>query len=204
MTQTGPELTKSIKILIVEDDEDVRGLLVETVNRLGYPAVATDKAEEALSSIERGDADLISARSEDAGGRGPRVAKSYSSSALFDPGYCGFRLYLPGCCKGPCSHWRPGHGSQTLQTRPTRRRAGSRGNEVLWKLTKQPRSNRARPGIDARPSLCGDAPSFWSLPASPVPNIRRTRMPPRIQAYRPATGSSASPRLISDSTLTTP
>ena len=63
MTQTGPELTKSIKILIVEDDEDVRGLLVETVNRLGYPAVATDKAKEALSSIERGDADLISARS---------------------------------------------------------------------------------------------------------------------------------------------
>ena len=37
----------------------MRGLLVETVNRLGYPAVATDKAKEALSSIERGDADLI-------------------------------------------------------------------------------------------------------------------------------------------------
>ena len=59
MTEAEVQLTKSVRILIVEDDEDMRGLLLETVNRLGYPAIATEKAKEALSSIERGDTDLV-------------------------------------------------------------------------------------------------------------------------------------------------
>lgn len=59
MTEAEVQPTKNVRILIVEDDEDMRGLLLETVNRLGYPAIATEKAKEALSSIERGDADLV-------------------------------------------------------------------------------------------------------------------------------------------------
>lgn len=53
MTEAEVQPTKNVRILIVEDDEDMRGLLLETVNRLGYPAIATEKAKEALSSIER-------------------------------------------------------------------------------------------------------------------------------------------------------
>ncbi len=58
MTQAEAQ-PKNVRILIVEDDEDMRGLLVETVNRLGYSATATEKAKEALASIERGDIDLV-------------------------------------------------------------------------------------------------------------------------------------------------
>ena len=59
MTESEVQLTKNVRVLIVEDDEAMRGLLLETVNRLGYPATATEKAKEALSSIERGDTDLV-------------------------------------------------------------------------------------------------------------------------------------------------
>jgi len=42
----------------VDDNEELRSMLTEILDRLGYTVQSTDKAKEAISLIERGAADL--------------------------------------------------------------------------------------------------------------------------------------------------
>ena len=50
---------QTLKILIVDDNPELRKMLGEILEREGYQIKSTDKAKEALSAIERGDADLL-------------------------------------------------------------------------------------------------------------------------------------------------
>ncbi|GEM_PF-6050262 len=53
MTETAPQLSKNVRILIVEDDEDMRGLLLETVNRLGYLSSNGNGKSERSAFVDR-------------------------------------------------------------------------------------------------------------------------------------------------------
>ena len=53
------EATKSLRVLIVDDNEELRKMLGEVLERMGYGVESTDKAKEALSIVERGKADLM-------------------------------------------------------------------------------------------------------------------------------------------------
>lgn len=53
------EATKALRILIVDDNEELRKMLGEILERTGYEVKSTDKAKDALAIIERGHADLL-------------------------------------------------------------------------------------------------------------------------------------------------
>jgi len=48
----------ALRILIIDDNEELRSMLVEILERVGYTVQSTEKAKDALTIIERGDADL--------------------------------------------------------------------------------------------------------------------------------------------------
>ena len=48
-----------LRLLIVDDNEELRTMLGEVLARTGYEVQSTDKAKDALSIIERGRADLL-------------------------------------------------------------------------------------------------------------------------------------------------
>ena len=48
----------ALRILIIDDNEELRSMLGEILERLGYTVQSTEKAKDALTIIERGDADL--------------------------------------------------------------------------------------------------------------------------------------------------
>ena len=50
---------KPLRILIVDDNQELRTMLSEILERSGYGVQSTDKAKDALSIIERGQADLV-------------------------------------------------------------------------------------------------------------------------------------------------
>jgi len=50
--------TQTLRILIVDDNPELRQILGEILEREGYKIQSTDKAKEALSVIERGNVDL--------------------------------------------------------------------------------------------------------------------------------------------------
>ena len=50
--------TQTLRILIVDDNPELRQMLGEILEREGYKIQSTDKAKEALSGIERGNVDL--------------------------------------------------------------------------------------------------------------------------------------------------
>jgi DNA-binding NtrC family response regulator len=51
--------TRKCRILVVDDEEDVRTLLTTLIEKMGHESVETGRAKDALTLIERGKADLM-------------------------------------------------------------------------------------------------------------------------------------------------
>ena len=50
---------RPLRLLVVEDDADMRSMITEIVSSLGYSVAEVDKAKEAISLIERGAVDIM-------------------------------------------------------------------------------------------------------------------------------------------------
>ena len=52
------DTTQTLRILIVDDNPELRAMLGEVLERLGYSVQSMARAKEALAAMERGDVDL--------------------------------------------------------------------------------------------------------------------------------------------------